>query len=323
MIYARLDQQGRNGGQPTIANSLTVGRRVAALTGDIYNRRELGATDDDDRRLILDLYDRYGSEFAARLNGRFSFVIWDEPRRKLVAGRDQLGVEPLFYYEEPGRLVIASSIREILEREDIPRQLNESALRSYLLFMYNPGCQTLFDRVRRVRPAHLIIDDGDGSRTRRYWKVSFAETRTANERETAEAVREQLDRAVLRRLDPGQATGVFLSGGMDSSSVLGLAARSHDAPLVSFSYRCRGESFDESHYARIMAESVGAEHIVAEYSPEGVLAMEDVVAQMDEPFCDLGINLATWILGQAAQGRVDHVLTGDGGDELFGGHPIY
>jgi asparagine synthase (glutamine-hydrolysing) len=110
---------------------------------------------------------------------------------------------------------------------------------------------------------------------------------------------------------------------MDSSSVTALASRLTGQPLRTFSYRCRGASFDESHYAKTVSDFFGTRHMLVEYSPETVLSMAGLVGRMDEPFCDVGINLATDILGRAAAGGVDLVLTGDGGDELFGGHPVY
>jgi asparagine synthase (glutamine-hydrolysing) len=120
-----------------------------------------------------------------------------------------------------------------------------------------------------------------------------------------------------------ESPGVFVSGGLDSSTVLGVLAQHSDNPLRTFSYRCRGQGFDESHYARLMAQSVGSEHAEVEYLPENVNLMVDLVGEMSEPFCDVGINIATGLLGREAIKSTNYVLTGDGGDECFGGHPIY
>jgi len=322
-------------GEPTPALAAGIaasadGTGLAACTGVIHNHRELlsrhspGAeARTSPAALILELYRKLGPEFARELNGRFAFAVWDKSNRQLVAGRDHLGLEPLYYYRDESLVILSSSMRPMLRSGQIARRLNPQAVRSYLVFNYNPGLQTMIEGIHRLRPAHVVLAGPTGWATRCYWRPSFQKTLQSGEAEITEELRERLDRAVRLRLTDGRRPGVFLSGGMDSSSVLGLASACLDEPVHTFSYRCRGEGFDESHHARRMAESVGAVHDVAEYSASDLLSMPELVAEMNEPFCDSGINLATWILGRKAAGQVDFVFTGDGGDELFGGHPIY
>ncbi len=143
-----------------------------------------------------------------------------------------------------------------------------------------------------------------------------------DERVIAERFRALLEKAVVRRL-AGQRPGALLSGGMDSSSVVTFARRHREGKIFTFAFRCGGESFDESVYARALADAMGTEHAEVPYGEEQALEIERAVAEMDAPFCDVGINVGTWILGRAAAGKVDFVLTGDGGDELWASHPVY
>jgi asparagine synthase (glutamine-hydrolysing) len=157
-----------------------------------------------------------------------------------------------------------------------------------------------------------------------YWRLSYREPLRAGESEIADELLERVRAAVRRRMPAaGAAPAVFVSGGLDSSTVLGLVREAHPGQIRTYSYRCKSESFDESHYARLMAGSVGAEHTELEYRAEDALLIAELAAKMSQPFCDVGINIGTYLLGREAAQRGDLVFTGDGGDELFGGHPIY
>ena len=202
--------------------------------------------------------------------------------------------------------------------------LNFASVSKFLLFGYNPSLDSFYSDIYKLRPAHIVHFRGDKTpEFHRYWKVSFGDVLQTGEDTIAEELREQLKRAVEFRISSDEDYGVFVSGGMDSSSVLGLSAQEENRNPYTFSYRCRGESYDESPYARLMAKSVNSTHKEIEYTPDDVLSMSEIAMDMDEPFCDVGINIATYLLGKGAQDSVPYVLTGDGGDELFAGHPIY
>jgi asparagine synthase (glutamine-hydrolysing) len=305
---------------------------AAVFAGKIYNKSELSKTvpsetglgnHQNTSKLIIDLYRKYGNDFATKINGKFAFAIWDNSAQKLFIGRDRMGIEPLYYYADENSFVFSSSIPIIFKCTKTVKELNFNAVGKFLLFNYNPGLETFFKRIFRLRPAHILAIDREFMKIDRYWKLSFQNITNSDEEEVKDKLLEQLRDAVHIRIEPGSQPGVFLSGGMDSSTVLALSKEISQVPLKSFSYRCRSESFDESIYAKYMAKSTNSEHYECEYTPEDVLSMPDIVKKMNEPFCDVGINIATHILGKIAKQYVSYVLTGDGGDELFGGHPVY
>ena len=304
---------------------------AVVFSGQIYNREELIALTNSGNGgaenlavLIMKLYQALGESFVEKLNGKFAFAISDRRNNSVLLGRDRFGVEPLYYYHSQGLLVFASAIAPVVGYLKQHMEVHFPALCKFLLFGYNPGLDSFFKGIRKLRPGHLLkVGGATSDKLVRYWGLTFDAGNGRDEASIAEELRSRLQTAVSLRTTPGEPAGMFVSGGMDSSSVLGLAAGLSEVPPVCYSYRCRGESFDESPHARLMAKSVGSDHSVIEYSPEDVLSMLDVVVAMDEPFCDVGINIATYLLGQAAGGSASYVLTGDGGDELFGGHPVY
>lgn len=205
----------------------------------------------------------------------------------------------------------------------LTRTLDPNAVAKTLLFNYNPGTNTLIAGIKRLPAAHSIKISQDRSLAlSHYWHLNFS-PRKVSEEEVCHQLLGHLRRSVKACLGTNDAAGVFLSGGMDSSTVLALSSELVPS-LKTFSYRCRAASFDESHYARIMSDFVGSAHSECEYGSDEVLLMPEVVRAMNEPFCDVGINIATYLLGVNASAKdCSLVLTGDGGDELFGGHPVY
>ena len=305
---------------------------VAVFDGKIYNKGELSklissetcfSNHQNTSALIIDLYRKYGPNFVTKINGKFAFAIWDNSEQKLFLGRDRMGIEPLYYYADEKCFVFSSSIPIIFKFTKTVKDLNFNAVGKFLLFNYNPGLETFFKQIYRLRPAHILTIDLYSMKIDRYWKLSYKNLTQQSEEQVKERLLEQLRDAVYIRIEPGSQPGVFLSGGMDSSTVLALSKEISRVPLKTFSYRCRSESFDESIYAKYMAHSASSEHYECEYTPEDVLSMPDIVKKMNEPFCDVGINIATHILGKLAKQYVNYILTGDGGDELFGGHPVY
>ena len=306
---------------------------AVVFAGQVYNERELrqemgrdGITmpaNSNITELVLYFYARFGVDFLQRINGKFTFAIWDRGRQEVIIGRDRFGIEPLYYYLDHQLLVFSSAIEPIFDYTNQPRTLDSSSLARYVLFNYNPGLDTIYRGIKKLRPAHLMYVAHSHQRTECYWNLSFQGQHTGSEVEIAEELLAHLRNAVGSCLDPQIGPGIFVSGGMDSSTILGLTKEKIDVPLHTYSYRCQSESFDESHYARRMAEFAGTTHQELIYGPQHVALMRDIVRAMNEPFCDVGINIATHLLGRAASQSDTYVLTGDGGDELFGGHPIY
>jgi asparagine synthase (glutamine-hydrolysing) len=296
-----------------------------ALIGDLLPReggfRASGASP---AKSVLDGYRRDGLAFFAGLNGSFAVAILDRISGELLLVRDHLGVEPLYYrLGEDGRIEFGTSLRALAAGTSLPEGLNFKGLTTYLLLNYNPSEETLIDGIRKVPPGYALHIRGQEARKECYWRPDFGEKLTAGLEELVEALREQMDRAVRLRVAEDRALGVSVSGGMDSSTVTAFVRRYYRDALRAFSFRCAVESYDESHYAALVARHYGAVYEQVEYTPERALEAAEMVSHMDEPQADLGIEVATYLLGRHAEGKVDLLLTGDGGDELFAGHPVY
>ncbi len=310
--------------------SLDNGRLVACWTGRIYNRDELAAEtgyrledNSDDAALFLHLYDRFGQACVDRINGKFAFALFDAGSRTFLLGRDRFGMETLYYTVNDQYLAFASTISGLFRLTGQEKTMNPDAVGKFLLFNYNPGLATFFKGITRLQAAHFLRISDNQLDVKRYWQLDF-NPQERDEQEVARRLLAELRSAVSLRVDDSQAPGVFLSGGMDSSTVVALSAEKSDQQVNTFSYRCRAISFDESEYARAMAEFTHSEHHECEYSSDDILLMPEIVRGMNEPFCDVGINIATYLLGKnAARTTTRYVLTGDGGDELFAGHPVY
>ncbi|RUM38369.1 MAG: asparagine synthase (glutamine-hydrolyzing) [Desulfobulbus sp.] len=310
--------------------SLADNRLVGCWMGRIHNRssliRKAGIEKPgqyNDGELFLNLYDRFGEEWIERITGNFSCVLYDRETESLFLARDCFGIESLYYSSTDGYLAFSSTISGVYKLTGVTRQLNSAAVGKFLLFNYNPGQNTFFADITRLPAAHFLRIKNNEITLKRYWQLSFASSETS-EKEIQEKLLAHLRKAVSRQLDDSQPPGVFLSGGMDSSTVVALAAELTPQQVNTFSYRCKAISFDESKYARAMAEFTKANHHECEYSSDDILLMPEIVQAMNEPFCDVGINIATYLLGKnASNSGTKYILTGDGGDELFAGHPVY
>ena len=328
------------------------GRRVLFFQGRIYNRGRLeknadagaespgsgreknsGGREETSRgreetsagreELLLDLHRREGASFLDPVNGKFVFALWDRDRRTLLLGRDRLGIEPLFYGASSEGLFFGTSLPALLAAGWAGKQLNEQVVLEYLLFCYNPDRRTILSDVARLPAGHLLQAGPSGLELRRYWQLNFEVRQDRSREETIEQVVELITDAVGLRTEPEEPPGIFLSGGTDSSTLVSLTSRLYDRPLQTFSFRCRGESFDESGWAGFVARRFGTEHSLVPFDAGSALLIEEIVRGMDEPFCDIGIEIGSYLLARAAGGRVRYVFSGEGGDEAFGGHPVY
>lgn len=297
-----------------------------ALSGHVFYD---SATRQPDRsgRLASRLLERLSERGLAglgELDGSFAIVWFDAARRRLHLIRDRVGAEPLFYAQVGGSLLFASRVRDLRGTGLLSNEISARGLAEYLTYCYVPSSVTLDRDVFQVPAGCVVTADPSGHiiDRSRWSRVSFAGPYLTDERAIAEQFRSVLEATVVRRIG-GLRPGIFLSGGMDSSSILTFLRKHEPGAIHSFSYRCASDSFDESVFARAMAGAVGSVHNETLFGADDALQVDQVVSAMDVPFCDLGLEVATWLLARAAGAQVDFVLTGTGGDEVWASHPVY
>ncbi len=297
------------------------GKSVMVREGEIYPLRDPG---NEACSIIQEnMREEKTPEELGKWNGAFSVAAWKASRKAGLIARDPLGICQMFYALREDGILFCSGLRLLALALGLEGEIDPPVLMKYLVFCYNPGLDTLYKGIKRLRPGHYLVWQDGKTEFKPYWQLNFEQDRSVSVETAADSIREKLASAVKTRVNRSARTGAFLSGGLDSSSVVSLLRRENVEPLHTFSFRCRGESFDESGYARRMADEVGAFHTVVEYGSANVLEAREMVRLMEEPFCDVGINVATFLLAKAAGGEVDEIYTGDGGDELFAGHPVY
>ncbi len=316
------------GAQPM---SIGNGALTIVFNGEVYNFRELreqlaarGRTfrTKSDTEVILHLYDEYGVECLGHLRGMFAFAIWDAPRRRLFLARDRLGQKPLFYHHSEDRLVFASELAALLLCDDVPRRLNLRALHDFLTFQYVPHNTCILEGVAKLEPAHyLVLEDGRIT-THRYWQAPFDPDEDAPEQRLREQVRDELTEATRLRLVSDVPLGAFLSGGIDSSIVVGLMSKLTDEPVKTFSIGFNERRFDELRYARIVAEHFHTDHHEFIVEPNAIDILPGLVRRYGEPFGDSSA-IPTYYVAKLTREHVTVALTGDAGDETFAGYPRY
>lgn len=306
------------------------------FNGEIYNQADLRAelqaaghrfaSDHSDTEVLVHGYEEWGSALPARLNGMFAFIIWDRPRKRLFAARDRFGEKPFFFAHRPGFFAFASELSALARHPAVGREMDPRSLRKFFAYGYLPAPNALYRFCRKLQAgSHLTLDLTDFSlREGRYWRFAIqAEEHAPADRipALAEELRALLDQAVARRLVSDVPLGIFLSGGIDSSAILAMAARHRDpASLDSFTIGFTEKSFDESPFARVVAHAIGSRHHekVLDFDTAQTL-IDPVLRRLDEPTADASI-LPTYLLASFARESVTVALSGDGGDELFAGY---
>jgi asparagine synthase (glutamine-hydrolysing) len=308
-------------------------RITLVFNGEIYNFRELQRELEarghrfkthSDTETIAHAYEEYGSACVDHLRGMFAFAIWDERTRVLFIARDRAGKKPLYYSHTPsGALVFGSELKSLLLHPEVTRTTNLDALDAYLSFGYVPDPLSIFENVHKLPPGHKLTFDGARVGVEQYWDFPFErDAKPRREEEYVEELRELLDEAVRIRLVADVPLGAFLSGGVDSSAVVGLMARHTDRPVKTFSIGFREDSFDELKYARIAARHFATDHHEFIVTPDICRIVDDLVWHFDEPFADSSA-IPTHAVSRLAREHVKVVLSGDGGDELFAGYTRY
>ena len=284
-----------------------------------------------DTEVVLRAYLEWGERFVEELHGMFAIALWDAPRRKLVLARDRLGKKPLYYALAQGsswtaapdgaatRVVFGSELKAFAVHGGVPRELDREALAQYLAVEYVPAPRSIHRHIFKLPAAHVAVLDERGFRMRRYWELPAPSRERIGTREAADELVRLLDRAVARRLVADVPVGVFLSGGIDSTTITALAAR-HKDPLQTFSIGFAEASFDETPYAQLASRQLGTRHATERLSGHACLdLLPDAVASLDEPFADPSF-LPTLLLSRFTRRTVKVALAGDGGDELFAGY---
>jgi asparagine synthase (glutamine-hydrolysing) len=321
-------------GDPPIANE--DGTSAVVLNGEIYNFQVLRAGLEErghrfgshgDTEVIVHLAEeRSPVELARALDGMFAFAVWDGARERLVLGRDRLGKKPLYYTFDGVRLVFGSEIKSIFADPAVERRLDPDAIPAYLTFGYVPTPRTFFAGVRSLPAGHvLVFEPGGEPRVEPYWEPPLAGINAGPHvdlglDEAARQVRAALEEAVRRRLVSDVPLGAFLSGGIDSSAIVGVMASQIDRPVETFTIGFDDrDGFDERPYARQVATRHGTAHHEYVVHPDAVDLVERLVWHHDQPFGDSSA-VPTFLLSEATRGEVTVALSGDGGDELFAGY---
>jgi len=304
-----------------------------SYNGEVYNYRELRGElaelghqfrTTSDTEVIIEGYKRWGTDVLQHLRGMFALALWDSKTRQLMLARDRLGQKPLYYCWYHGLLLFASEIKALLSWPGIDRTPDMAAINQYLTFQYVPTPHTAFDGIHMLAPATSMIVNGKGeSEMVRYWSLPHPET--ARQRPVAELkneLRHRLDEAVALRLVSDVPVGAFLSGGIDSASVVASMARASAPPVKTFTIGFNEPSFDERNYARMVSERYGTDHHELVVRPNAVDILPKLVWHYGQPFADSSA-VPTYYLAEFARQHVTVALNGDGGDESFLGYPRY
>jgi asparagine synthase (glutamine-hydrolysing) len=307
----------------------------ATLNGEIYNfqvlRAELSARGHrfrtaTDTEVLVHLYEEHGDGCIPRLDGMFALALWDVRRQRLLAARDRLGKKPFYYTKTSGALVFASSIAALLTDPSVTREPNYPAIDDFLTWQYVPSPETAFAGIFKLPAAHFLTCGPNGQLdVHRYWQPPLAPAGRrvpSDTREIEEELLERLRGAVRRRMVADVPVGAFLSGGIDSSAIVALMSEMTDRPVKTFAIGFEEAEFNELPYARELAHRYGTEHHEFIVRPDATSMLPELVRQYGEPFADASA-LPTYYLSKLTREHVTVALSGDGGDENFGGYENY
>jgi asparagine synthase (glutamine-hydrolysing) len=318
------------GGKQPIQNE--TGDVTIVFNGEIYNHRSLRAgliarghryRTRSDTETIVHLYEERGDAVVDELRGMFAFAIWDSRRHRLLVARDRLGIKPLYYWETAGAVAFASELQCISDLPGFRRELDADAVAWYLALGYVPDPRCIFRGVRKLPPGHLLTWDREsGVAISRYWTPMRAERPELTGEDAIAELQRLIDESVSLHLESEVPLGAFLSGGVDSSTVVATMCKLAPGRVQTFSIGFEEEEFNEAPYAAQVARALGTQHTELIVRPDADELVEDVVTAFDEPFADSSA-LPTYLVAELARRTVTVALSGDGGDELFGGYTRY
>jgi asparagine synthase (glutamine-hydrolysing) len=329
LAHRRLSIIDLEGGKQPLSNE--DGTVWITFNGEIYNYVELREqliqkghkfVTSSDTEVIVHLYEEKGEEFIAELRGMFALGLWDARNKRLLLTRDRLGKKPLFYALLKDSVAFASEMKSLLQIPGFPKELDREALIDYFSLLYVPAPKSIFRHVRKVRPGHYLVIDSQGARERAYWDISFDETEVKSEERWCEELLNVYREAVRLRLRSDVPLGAFLSGGVDSSSVVALMSGMNGRRVNTCSVGFDEEEFDESLHAAAFAKRLDTDHYEERVRADAVSIIDRLAWFYDEPFADSSA-VPTYYVSRAARRRVTVALSGDGGDENFAGYRRY
>jgi asparagine synthase (glutamine-hydrolysing) len=329
LAHRRLSIIDLEGGKQPLSNE--DGTVWVTFNGEIYNYLELRElllqkghkfTTSSDTEVIVHLYEEKGDDFLTDLRGMFAIGLWDARKRRLLLARDRVGKKPLFYATLSNRIVFASELKSLLQVPGVSKDIEPEALVDYFSLLYVPAPKSIYRQVRKVRPASFVVFDSQGMCERSYWDIHFDAPETKRESDWCEELLQVYQEAIRMRLRSDVPLGAFLSGGVDSSSVVALMSRMNDRPVNTCSVGFDEKEFDESPEAAAFARRLGTEHHEERVRPDALSVLDRLAWFFDEPFADSSA-IPTFYVSQAARRHVTVALSGDGGDENFAGYRRY
>lgn len=318
-----LDLSDR-GNQPMSSRE---GKLWIVYNGEVYNfpeiKKELLAkgyqfNSNTDTEVVLKSYEEYGPGCLQKFNGMFAIAIWDEEKKELFLARDRIGIKPLYYYFKDGILIFGSEIKSILEADCVKKEVNLQSMYYYLGYEFVPAPDTMFQNIYKLRQGHYAIFKNGNLQIQKYWDLKFKPEIT-DEEEAADRIFAALEKSVQRRLISDVPLGVFLSGGLDSSTVVGFVSRLYPKKVQTFSIGYKDKTFSELPYAKIVSDFFKTEHNVLMIDPVSPEDIERSLYHLDEPMTDLS-TIPFYLICCKAREKVTVCLSGEGGDEMFLGY---
>jgi asparagine synthase (glutamine-hydrolysing) len=311
------------------------GQVVVVCNGEIYNFRELrraleGAghrfATNSDTEVAVHAYEEYGDAFLNKLEGMFGFALWDRRRRRLLVARDAIGVKPIYFRLDGRELMFASEAKALLAVPGVSARLDPSSLAQYLSVGYVSAPNAMFEGMRKLEPGSVLVAEAGSVRTQRYYRLPATIDNVRTEHEWVESVRSEIERAVRDQMVSDVPIGAFLSGGIDSSAVVAFMSRHSSQPVKTYSIGFQGstgaEMYNELPFARQVARQYGTDHHEIVVQPDVATLLPGLVWHMDEPIADAAF-ITTYLVSKFARRDVTVILSGVGGDELFGGYKRY
>ncbi|MDX1438232.1 MAG: asparagine synthase (glutamine-hydrolyzing), partial [Anaerolineales bacterium] len=315
------------GGQP-IANERN--DIWVIYNGELYNFRQLRRDlekrghlfkTQTDTEVIIHAYEEYGDRCVEHFNGMFAIALWDTKANRLWLARDRVGIKPLYYWTDGATLVFGSELKALVSHPDVPREIDPVAVDLFLSLEYIPAPRTIYAGVRKLLPGHTLSFDPEGLRVTRYWEIPHKPI-IADAESCAEQLKELLFDAVKIRLMSDVPLGAFSSGGIDSTAIIAYMDQAGAGAVKTFSIGFQDDTYNELPDAEHVAQHFGTEHHFRVLNPDILDLVEELGAYIDEPFADTSV-FPTYLVSKLARESVTVVLSGDGGDELFGGYDTY